>query len=554
MWEQRPGPASQLFLDDTLAPATAPLDEKTILIRPPNPSASHTLRVFLFPLLHHPLRFLLSFCSAANAMHHPTIVSTLTAVLAALPAAQAAGLYTKNSPVLQVDSRSYDKLITKSNYTSIVEFYAPWCGHCQNLKPAFEKAAKNLDGLAKVAAVNCDEESNKAFCGGLGVTGFPTLKIVRPGKKAGSKPVVEDYQGQRTASGIVDAVVSKINNHVTRVTDKDADAFFAKPGPKAVLFTEKGTTSALLRGVAIDFLDVISVAQVRNKDTAVVEKFGIDKFPSLVLVPAEGEPIVYDGELNKKDIVAFLKQAGEPNPDPAPGKAKPAKPAKADKKTKPTDKGEKTEKVEKKAEEAKPEEPVEEATPESTEQAVPDIIPIKTLVTYDDLVTNCLHPKAQTCVLALVTQWGSEDTAEAIGSLSKLSTKYIQGHRHLFPFFAVPNYVEGIPELRESLEIGTEVQIIALNARRSWWRQYEGDFSLESVEAWLDAMRMGEGAKKKLPKGVAHEIPEPSDLAGEDAPTEPVAESDATQATQATDPEPEVETEAPAEEGKHDEL
>jgi protein disulfide-isomerase A6 len=52
-------------------------------------------------------------------MHHPTIVATLTAVLAALPAAQAAGLYTKSSPVLQVDGRSYDKLIAKSNYTSV---------------------------------------------------------------------------------------------------------------------------------------------------------------------------------------------------------------------------------------------------------------------------------------------------------------------------------------------------------------------------------------------------------------------------------------------------
>ena len=52
-------------------------------------------------------------------MHHPTIVSTLTAVLAAMPAAQAAGLYAKSSPVLQLDSRSYNRLITQSNYTSV---------------------------------------------------------------------------------------------------------------------------------------------------------------------------------------------------------------------------------------------------------------------------------------------------------------------------------------------------------------------------------------------------------------------------------------------------
>jgi hypothetical protein len=52
-------------------------------------------------------------------MHHPTIASALTAVLALMPAAQAAGLYTKNSPVLQVDGKSYERLIAKSNYTSV---------------------------------------------------------------------------------------------------------------------------------------------------------------------------------------------------------------------------------------------------------------------------------------------------------------------------------------------------------------------------------------------------------------------------------------------------
>lgn len=117
--------------------------------------------------------------------------------------------------------------------------------------------------------MNCDDDANKQFCGAMGVQGFPTLKTVRPGKNPGSKPIVEDYNGPRSAKGIVDAVVDKINNHVKRVTDKDIDKFLETnpEKPKAILFTEKGTTSALLRSIAIDFLDVISVAQVRDKET-----------------------------------------------------------------------------------------------------------------------------------------------------------------------------------------------------------------------------------------------------------------------------------------------
>jgi protein disulfide-isomerase A6 len=51
-------------------------------------------------------------------MHHPTLCAAALALLAALPGAQA-GLYTKKSPVLQVDAKDYDRLIAKSNYTSV---------------------------------------------------------------------------------------------------------------------------------------------------------------------------------------------------------------------------------------------------------------------------------------------------------------------------------------------------------------------------------------------------------------------------------------------------
>ncbi|KAM0438546.1 hypothetical protein ACHAPT_001296 [Fusarium lateritium] len=451
-------------------------------------------------------------------MHNPTsLLVTLTAALAALPAADAA-IYTKNSPVLQLNARTYDKLISKSNYTSIVEFYAPWCGHCQNLKPAYEKVAKNLEGLAKVAAIDCDDDANKPFCGSMGVQGFPTLKIVRPGKKYG-RPVVEDYQGQRTAGAITEAVVSKINNHVARVSDKDLDSFLGGDKPKAILFTKKGTTSALIRSIAIEFLDVISVAQVRDKEKAAVKKFGIKDFPTLVLIPGEGgEPVLYDGELVKKDMVKFLSQAGQPNPDPSPDNGKASK-----SKSKNGTKSKKTETVK--------EEPTAEAesSSEPAESAIPSIVPITTITSLEKLTKECLAPKSHTCVLVFTPGEAGE---KAVDSLAHLNTKYVHGGRHLFPFIAVPSDSEAASSLPKTLGLTDEINMIAINTRRNWWRQYQGDFSLQSVENWIDAIRMGEGAKKKLP---------------EDFNAEPKAEATQEEATQATDPEPEVETEAPEE-------
>lgn len=448
----------------------------------------------------------------------------------------------------------------------IVEFYAPWCGHCQNLQPTFEKAATKLKGLAKVAAIDCDEDANKQLCGSMGVKGFPTLKIVRP-RKGGGKPTVEDYNGQRSASAIVETVVGSINNHVRKVTDKDVDAFLSENNDtaKAILFTDKGTTPALLKSIAIDFLDVITIAQARNKEAKTVELFGIEKYPTLVLLPGgDKEAVVYEGEMKKEPIVKFLSQAGEPNPDPAPVKerAKTAKSSSSSKAKDPSGSSSATDDV---AEEV----PTQEA-PVIIESAPP----IPAINTPEKLVKECLTEKSSTCVLAFVPSTHGEKAKEALVSLSELAWKYAKGHR-LFPIYEVAKENEGAASLIKSLDLTNEVELIAINARRGWWRRYEGaDFSQPSIESWIDAIRLSEGVKKKLPEGLiaisleeptAEPEPEPeatsdatpeatdSSTSEEAAPVTPevdeaAAESPESTATEGTEPTPEAETAA------HDEL
>ncbi|KXX79853.1 Protein disulfide-isomerase MPD1 [Madurella mycetomatis] len=473
-------------------------------------------------------------------MHHPTLCAVAVALLSALPGAQA-GLYTKKSPVLQVDAKDYDRLIAKSNYTSIVEFYAPWCGHCQNLKPAYEKAAKNLEGLAKVAAVNCDDDANKPFCGTMGVQGFPTLKIVRP-KKGGGKPMVQDYQGQRTASAIVDAVVQQINNYVVKIEDKTLDKFLNDKNEtaKAILFTEKGTTSTLLKSIAIDFSDVITIGQARNKETKTASTFGIDKFPTLLLLPGGDAPgIVYDGEMKKEGIVKFLSQAGEPNPEsPKAGKKDKAKKSSSTKTESKTASSQTSATVESKTETPTQEAPV----------IVETALPIPAINTPEKLIKECLTEKSHTCVLAFVPSSEDEKAQKALGSLSQLAHKHAQSKRHLFPFYEVPKSNEGAASLLKALDLSGDVEIVAINARRGWWRHYSGaDFERESVESWIDAIRMSEGVKKKLPEGiVAISVEEPSPEASSQ-PTPDATESGSSE--EATPVTPEAES---AEKGASD--
>lgn len=59
----------------------------------------------------------------------------------------------------------------------LVEFYAPWCGHCRQLAPKWRKVAEALHGVVRVAAVNCEQQ--QALCQQSGIRGYPTIKAFR---------------------------------------------------------------------------------------------------------------------------------------------------------------------------------------------------------------------------------------------------------------------------------------------------------------------------------------------------------------------------------------
>ncbi len=67
-------------------------------------------------------------------------------------------LYSSNSNVVLLNSSNFNKEVVNSGDLYMVEFYAPWCGHCKNLVPEWEKAAKALKGIVKIGAVDADAD------------------------------------------------------------------------------------------------------------------------------------------------------------------------------------------------------------------------------------------------------------------------------------------------------------------------------------------------------------------------------------------------------------
>ena len=397
-----------------------------------------------------------------------------------------------------------------------------------------------MAGLAQVAAVNCDEESNKAFCGSMGVQGFPTLKIVKPSKRPG-KPIVEDYQGPREAKPIIEAIKNAIPNHVKRITDKGLNAWLeaSNDTSKAILFSEKGITGALIKVLATSYLDRINFAQIRNKEKAAVEMFGITEYPTLVVLPGGSqEPVKFDGSFSKDSMTEFLDLYAVPKADSSAKKQKQKPLAKEPKKQAETEASSSASSsfTEASSSHASAEASSEAAGATSvtledesnpTESPKPNVVtedvpkpavmpdvapPVPALVEQRYLEQQCLGPKSGTCILALLPSATDDegsvlpDTSNtALASLAQLAEKHKERGGKLFPFYSIPARNTGAAVLRDALKLGSdkEIELIAVNARRGWWRRFEaGDFHVNSVETWVDAIRLGEGAKSKLPESL----------------------------------------------------
>merc|ERR1712034_170309 len=76
----------------------------------------------------------------------------------------------------------------------LVEFYAPWCGHCKQLVPVWDKLGEKYKDHASIVIAKMDSTANELE--EIKVQGFPTIKLF----KKGTNEIV-DYNGDRTEEG-----------------------------------------------------------------------------------------------------------------------------------------------------------------------------------------------------------------------------------------------------------------------------------------------------------------------------------------------------------------
>jgi len=79
-----------------------------------------------------------------------------------------------------VSDATFDAEVLQAERTTLVDFWAPWCGPCRALGPVLEQVAKEYEGRLNVVKVNVDENPKTALL--YGVRSIPMLLVVREGK------------------------------------------------------------------------------------------------------------------------------------------------------------------------------------------------------------------------------------------------------------------------------------------------------------------------------------------------------------------------------------
>lgn len=83
--------------------------------------------------------------------------------------------------IVNVNKDNFKQEVLESKVPTIVDFWAPWCGHCVNLAPTLDEIAKEKDGSVKVCKVNVDENQELAM--EYGIMTIPAIFLFENGEK-----------------------------------------------------------------------------------------------------------------------------------------------------------------------------------------------------------------------------------------------------------------------------------------------------------------------------------------------------------------------------------
>nr|XP_054763029.1 protein disulfide-isomerase-like [Lytechinus pictus] len=220
--------------------------------------------------------------------------------LAAACAVQAVDVETEKDVAVLTET-VFDDFVAANEFV-LVEFYAPWCGHCKTLEPEYADAAKQLkesESAIKLAKVDATAETKLA--GKYGVRGYPTLKFFRSGQDS-------DYSGGRTAKEIVLWLIKKTGPPAQTLASVEEAEALLENKDVAVIGFFKETPKAFL-DVAISMDDVPFAV---TSEDAVMSKYEAQDGSIVLFKKFDELKNVFEGELTQDELTSFVTKNSLP--------------------------------------------------------------------------------------------------------------------------------------------------------------------------------------------------------------------------------------------------
>ncbi|KAF9382801.1 hypothetical protein CPB97_006932 [Podila verticillata] len=216
-----------------------------------------------------------------------------------------------------LDSESFDSVI--GNKPTLVEFYAPWCGHCKIYEELGDAFSHKKD---EVLIVKVDADEHSTLGSRYGIEGFPTLKWFPNG--INSDP--EDYSGGRDLDSLasfvtkksgVRSLIKRVISQVEVVTDATFESKVTNSNKNVLVefYTpwcgHCKDLAPTYEKVGYDFAkekDVIIAKVDATVETATVSKYDVSGCPTIKYFAADGTVIEYEGGRDEQDFIDFINE------------------------------------------------------------------------------------------------------------------------------------------------------------------------------------------------------------------------------------------------------